>query len=140
VLRWFAAVAAATHRDRLRAEPEGYSDDLRRKLEGGMAVTAADFVGYGKVIERWRQRCTEELPFDVFVCPTVPSELPGADEPETPEVRLRVTLLTRPFNALGWPSATTRDGTMFSGQSEEAVLGAALAWEEGLPPVELAGG
>ena len=46
---------------------------------------------------------------------------------------------TRPFNALGWPAATTRDGTMFTGRSERLVLGAALAWEEGLPPVEVVG-
>jgi aspartyl-tRNA(Asn)/glutamyl-tRNA(Gln) amidotransferase subunit A len=138
VLRWFSAVAAATHRDRLRSDPEDYSDDLRRKLEGGMRVAAADFVIDGESIERWRRRCAEELPYDVLVCPTIPCELPSADEDETPELRLRVTRYTRPFNALGWPSATTRDGTMFSGQSEERVLGAALAWEEGLPPVLLA--
>jgi aspartyl-tRNA(Asn)/glutamyl-tRNA(Gln) amidotransferase subunit A len=139
VLRYFAAIAAATHRDRLASEPEGYSVDLRAKLEGGMRVTAADFINYGQAVARWRRRCGEELPFDLLVCPTIPSELPSADEPETNELRLRVTRYTRPFNALGWPSATTRDGTMFSGQSDAIVLGAALAWEEGLPPVALAG-
>ena len=74
----------------------------------------------------------------MLVSPTIPRELPSVDEPETPELRLEVTYLTRPFNALGWPAATTRDGTMFTGRSERLVLGAALAWEEGLPPVAIA--
>ena len=40
----------------------------------------------------------------------------------------------RPFNWLGWPSATTRDGVLFSGRSDATVLAAALAWERELPP------
>jgi len=40
----------------------------------------------------------------------------------------------RPFNWLGWPSATTRDGLMLSGRSDAVVLAAALAWERDLPP------
>ncbi len=45
-----------------------------------------------------------------------------------------MTGTVRPFNWLGWPSATTRDGVMFSGRSDATVLAAALAWEQELPP------
>jgi hypothetical protein len=48
-----------------------------------------------------------------------------------------VTSRVRPFNWLGWPSATTRDGVMFSGRSDATVLAAALAWERELPPVTI---
>jgi aspartyl-tRNA(Asn)/glutamyl-tRNA(Gln) amidotransferase subunit A len=138
VLPYFAAICAATHREQLARAPEGYSDDLRAKLASGWGVLAGDFVAYRETIAAWRHRCDTELPYDVLVCPTIPVELPTVEEPETPELRLRVTRFTRPFNVLCWPSATTRDGTMFSGRSARLVLGAALAWEAGLPPVELA--
>jgi aspartyl-tRNA(Asn)/glutamyl-tRNA(Gln) amidotransferase subunit A len=138
LLPYFAAICAATHRDLLARDPDGYSEDLRRKLASGWRVQAADFLAYRDEKEAWQRACEEELPYDVLVGPTIPRELPSVDEPETPELRLEVTYLTRPFNALGWPSATTRDGTMFTGRSERLVLGAALAWEEGLPPVAIA--
>ena len=51
-----------------------------------------------------------------------------------PTYRARVTANVRPFNWLGWPSATTRDGVLFSGRSDATVLAAALAWERELPP------
>ena len=68
------------------------------------------------------------------MAPTLPCELPPVEEEETPEYRARITATVRPFNWLGWPSATTRDGVMFSGRSDATVLAAALAWERELPP------
>jgi aspartyl-tRNA(Asn)/glutamyl-tRNA(Gln) amidotransferase subunit A len=138
VLPYFAAICAYTHRERLARDPDGYSEDLRRKLASGWKVLAADYQAYAEIIHAWKRRCETELAFDLFVSPTIPCELPDVDEPETPQLRLRVTRFTRPINVLGWPSATTRDGTMFTGRSERVVLGAALAWEEGLPAVEVA--
>ena len=75
-------------------------------------------------------RCERELHYDVLVAPTLSCELPLVEEEETPEYRARVTANVRPFNWLGWPSATTRDGVLFSGRSDATVLAAALAWEQ----------
>ncbi|MDX6596203.1 MAG: hypothetical protein QOE87_90, partial [Gaiellales bacterium] len=85
-------------------------------------------------VEAWRVRCARELHHDVLVAPTLLCDLPLVDDEETPEYRARVTAAVRPFNWLGWPSATTRDGVMFSGRSDATVLAAALAWEADLPP------
>ena len=87
-------------------------------------------------VEAWRARCARELHYDVLVSPTLPCDLPLVEEEETPEYRARVTATVRPFNWLGWPSATTRDGVMFSGRSDATVLAAALAWEADLPPAK----
>jgi VWFA-related protein len=83
-------------------------------------------------------RCERELHYDVLVSPTLTCDLPLVEEEETPEYRARMTSRVRPFNWLGWPSATTRDGVMFSGRSDATVLAAALAWERELPPVAIA--
>ena len=85
----------------------------------------------------WRLRCAGELHYDLLVSPTLSCDLPRVEEDETPDYRARVTGTVRPFNWLGWPSATTRDGVMFSGRSDAAVLAAALAWEQELPPASL---
>ena len=73
----------------------------------------------------------------MLVSPTLTCDLPLVEEEETPDYRARVTGRVRPFNWLGWPSATTRDGVMFSGRSDATVLAAALAWEQELPPATI---
>ena len=139
VLPYFAAICAATHRDLLARDPEGYSDDLRRKLESGWKVqggglprlpgreggVAAHLRGGAALRRAGRARRSR-------------ASCRAPTSPRRPSCGIEVTYLTRPFNALGWPAATTRDGTMFTGRSERLVLGAALAWEEGLPPVAIA--
>ena len=100
----------------------------------GFELTAVEYKALWDEVVAWRVRCAGELPFDILVGPTVPCELPLVEEEETGEYRARVTAAVRPFNWLGWPSATTRDGVMISGRSDATVLAAALAWERDLPP------
>jgi aspartyl-tRNA(Asn)/glutamyl-tRNA(Gln) amidotransferase subunit A len=130
----FAVECAYTHRDLYTERRDEYSPDLQRKLAPGFELPAVAYRALWDEVEAWRLRCARELHYDVLVAPTLPCELPLVEEEETPEYRARVTATVRPFNWLGWPSATTRDGTMFSGRSDETVLAAALAWERELPP------
>jgi Asp-tRNA(Asn)/Glu-tRNA(Gln) amidotransferase A subunit family amidase len=130
----FAAECAYTHRELYPARREEYSPDLQRKMEPGFELTAVTYRTHWDEVEAWRARCARELLYDVLVAPTLPCELPLVEEEETPEYRARITATVRPFNWLGWPSATTRDGVMFSGRSDATVLAAALAWERELPP------
>ncbi|MDX6539550.1 MAG: hypothetical protein QOI71_1160 [Gaiellales bacterium] len=130
----FAAECAYTHRELYPARREEYSPDLQRKLEPGFELSAVTYRSLWDEVAAWRVRCARELPFDVLVAPTLACDLPLVEEEETPEYRARVTAMVRPFNWLGWPSATTRDGVMFSGRSDATVLAAALAWEADLPP------
>ena len=132
LLALFAAWGAGTHYTQYHTRRDDYSADLQTKLDAGFAVSAAEFLHLVPELDRWRARCEATLTEDVLVCPTIPGPLPWRDEAEDAPMRLRVTGLTRPFNYLGWPSATTRDGTMFSGRDDAIVLGAALAWEASL--------
>jgi aspartyl-tRNA(Asn)/glutamyl-tRNA(Gln) amidotransferase subunit A len=132
----FAAECAYTHRELFAARRDEYSPDLQRKMAPGFELTAVEYRALWDEVEAWRVRCAQELPYDVLVAPTMPCELPRVEEDETPEYRARVTSTVRPYNWLGWPAATTRDGLMLAGRSDETVLAAALAWEAGMPPAQ----
>jgi aspartyl-tRNA(Asn)/glutamyl-tRNA(Gln) amidotransferase subunit A len=133
----FGAECAFVHRDLYAERRDEYSPDLQRKLASGLELPAVAYRALWAEVEAWRVRCARELHYDVLVSPTLRCDLPLVEEEETPEYRSRVTAMVRPFNWLGWPSATTRDGVMFSGRSDGTVLAAALAWERELPPVTI---
>ncbi|MDP9257674.1 MAG: amidase [Actinomycetota bacterium] len=130
----FAAECAYVHRDLYAERSDEYSPDLQCKLAPGFELPAVAFRALWAEVDAWRLRCERELHYDVLVAPTLSCELPLVSEEETPEYRARLTANVRPFNWLGWPSATTRDGVLFSGRSDATVLAAALAWERELPP------
>jgi Asp-tRNA(Asn)/Glu-tRNA(Gln) amidotransferase A subunit family amidase len=120
-----------THAHLYGEHADEYSPEAREMLRRGMRVSAAAYRALQSELELWRKRCHERLDFDVLVSPAFVGRPPLLDEPETPELLLRFTQLTRPYNLLGWPAAVTRDGIMFAGRSDSVVLGAALAWENG---------
>ena len=130
----FNAECAYVHRDLYAERRDEYSPDLQRKLAPGFELPAVAYRALWAEVDAWRLRCRRELHYDVLVAPTLSCELPLVEEEETPSLRARVTANVRPFNWLGWPSATTRDGVLFSGRSDATVLAAALAWESELPP------
>ncbi len=133
----FFAEAAHTHRALYPARADGYSEELRRKLDRGRRTLAVRLLADLAHLDAMRASAMESIPGDrVLVVPTLSGELPPAG-PETPELRAAASRWTRPFNELGWPAVTCRDGLMFAGRSAALVLGAALAWEATLPPVEI---
>ncbi len=125
----FAAHAADTHRELIAERWDEYSPDLQAKLTLGLNISAQDYLQAERDLEAYHHTCELELSHDILINPTIPCELPPIDEPETFELRLRMTPYTRAFNHLGWPSCTTRDGLMISGRDDTTVLAAALAWE-----------
>lgn len=129
----FGAECAYTHRDLFPSRRDEYSPDLQGKMDPGFELPAVTYRALWDEVEAWRLRCARELHFDVLAGPTLSCELPSVEEVETPEYRQRVTANVRPFNWLGWPAATTRDGVHFTGRDDATVLAAALAWEQGLP-------
>ncbi len=125
----FAAHAADTHRELIAERWDEYSPDLQAKLTLGLNISAHDYLQAERDLKAYHHICELELSHDILINPTIPCELPPIDEPETFELRLRMTPYTRAFNHLGWPSCTTRDGLMISGRDDTTVLAAALAWE-----------
>jgi aspartyl-tRNA(Asn)/glutamyl-tRNA(Gln) amidotransferase subunit A len=139
LLPFHLAEFAYSHRELYPAQADGYTPECRTMLDAGRQVPAVEYLQLRDDLESWRRRCEEILTFVILVSPAISREPPRVDEPESLEMLFEISRLTRPFNLLGWPSAVTRDGTMFAGRSDARVLGAALAWEETLPPVEVAG-
>lgn len=129
----FAAQAADTHRDLIADHWDEYSPDLQAKLTLGLKISAHDYLQAERDLEAYHHQCELELNHDILINPTIPCDLPPVDEPETFELRLKMTPYTRAFNHLGWPSCTTRDGLMISGRDDTTVLAAALAWEATMP-------
>jgi aspartyl-tRNA(Asn)/glutamyl-tRNA(Gln) amidotransferase subunit A len=132
LLPFHLAEFAYTHRDLFRDHETSYSQECTSMLRLGFEVSAVTYRRLSEELMTWRQRCHECLLYDVLVGPTLPREPVRVDEPETFDLLREMSSLTRPFNYLGWPAATTRDGLMFAGRSDTKVLGAALAWEASL--------
>ncbi len=128
----FVAEAADTHREFIAERWDEYSPDLQAKLTLGRNITALEYLQALRDLEEYERVCELELSHDILINPTIPCDLPPVAEPETFELRLRMTPYTRAFNHLGWPSCTTRDGLMITGRDDTTVLAAALAWEETL--------
>ena len=126
----FAAEAADTHREFIEERWDEYSPDLQAKLSLGRGISAMEYLQSQRDLDEYERVCELELSHDILINPTIPCELPPVAEPETFELRLKMTPYTRAFNHLGWPSCTTRDGLMISGRDDTTVLAAALAWEE----------
>ena len=129
----FAAQAADNHRDLIADRWDEFSPDLQAKLTLGLNISAQDYLQAERDLEAYHHQCELELNHDILINPTIPCDLPPVDEPETFELRLKMTPYTRAFNHLGWPSCTTRDGLMISGRDDTTVLAAALAWEAAIP-------
>lgn len=126
----FATWATDNHRELIETGWDLFSPDLQAKLTFGLEMPALKYVQGLRDLEAYIRRCELELSHDILINPTIPVELPSVDQPETFELRLKMTPFTRAFNHLGWPSCTTRDGLMISGRDNETVMAAALAWEE----------
>ena len=126
----FVTWAADTHRERIEEAWDLFSEDLQRKLTLGREMDSLAYVQAERDLDAYIRLCELELSHDILINPTIPCELGSIDEPETFDLRLRMTPYTRAFNHLGWPSCTTRDGLMISGRDDATVLAAALAWED----------
>ena len=129
----FAAECAYTHRE-LTPSAATSTPPISGKLAPGFELPAVTYRALWDEIEAWRLRCAGELHYDVLVGPTLACDAAARRGGGDARVPGASTGAVRPFNWLGWPSATTRDGVMFSGRSDATVLAAALAWEQELPP------
>ena len=100
--------AAAVHRERLSARPEDFSEDVRRLLDIGNVLTAADLIAALR-IRRFVTDAVTRLfeTVDILVVPTTPAGAPAAGEPllATGEpLRPGLIRLVGPFNLTGLPA------------------------------------
>jgi len=99
------ADAATVHRDRFKEHPEMFGDDIRRRLEEGAQITAAEYVLARRTQSEVRKRC--ELffeSFDFLLTPTTPIAAPTVAGHDAVEQAARLMRFTGPFNLTGLPA------------------------------------
>jgi len=139
----FRREVAEVHRELFLEHADSYGDNVRVKLERCLEVTDSEYERAAAARERYRERLLEAAAgLDLIVTPTLVCVAPPAPADEF-ALRDKLTCLTLPFNATGWPALAlpcrpAEDGLPASVQltappGEDArVLGAGAALERAL--------
>ncbi|MCY7371604.1 MAG: amidase [Polaromonas sp.] len=155
-----AAEAGAAHANWLRSRPQDYSDQVRARLELGLAIPATTYIESlrlrGVALQQFSKAVFGQV--DLFHAPSVSFQTPTIAETDVgggaamAKVMTTVTRLTRPGNFLGLPCLSVPAGFTRSGmptamqligrQFGEATLFAAghayqqaTAWHLKAPPL-----
>jgi aspartyl-tRNA(Asn)/glutamyl-tRNA(Gln) amidotransferase subunit A len=100
----FAREIADVHRVLFAERADEYGENIRAKIERCLEVTDAEVVAAERLRALYRERCDELMDgLDLLLTPTSAFVALRADVYE-PDVRRRGTLLTYPFDVLGWPA------------------------------------
>ena len=142
----FEYEVAGVHRELFAEHADEYGENVRAKVERCLTVTEAEYARARARREEYREQLAAAAAgVDLVLTPTLECVAPPAPADEL-ALRGRLTYLTYPFNATGWPAAAlpcgpAEDGLPASVQlaappGEDAlVLAAARALERALSPV-----
>jgi aspartyl-tRNA(Asn)/glutamyl-tRNA(Gln) amidotransferase subunit A len=118
-----AAEAAAYHGNWLRTRPQGYSPQVRARLERGLALPASRYIDAlrlrGPAVAAFSKAVFAKV--DVLHAPVLPIPTPTIAEtdvggaPTMDRTLALMTRFTRPFNYLGVPSLAVPCGFLASG-------------------------
>ena len=108
--------ALAVHLERMERHPEGFGEDIRRRLDLGRRISAASLAEAYDYQARWIRRIEnlfDEL--DILILPTVPVSPPPAQGAETLSTTAQVARRTYPCSlarvpALSLPCGHTSEG------------------------------
>jgi aspartyl-tRNA(Asn)/glutamyl-tRNA(Gln) amidotransferase subunit A len=136
----FSREVADVHRELFAEYADEYGETVRRKIERCLAVTDAEYERAVVARERYREQLAEAVAgIDLVLTPALECVAPPAPADEL-ALRGRLTKLTLPLNAVGWPAVALPCGPAENGlpasvqltapQGQDAlVLGAAAALE-----------
>jgi aspartyl-tRNA(Asn)/glutamyl-tRNA(Gln) amidotransferase subunit A len=132
-----AAEAAAFHGNWLRSRAQDYSEQLRGRLEQGLAIPAAAYIDAlrmrGAALREFCERVFSTV--DVLHAPVVTFPTPTIEETDigtgeaAAKLLARMTRLTRPANYLGLPAVCANAGFSASGMPIGMQL-LARPWDE----------
>lgn len=99
------ADAATIHRQRLAEHPDWFGEDVRRRLEAGRDVEAADYI-LARRTQAMLKRRLEGLfeDYDILVLPSTPTTAPPIAGGNAVELAAPLTRFTAPFNLAGLPA------------------------------------
>jgi aspartyl-tRNA(Asn)/glutamyl-tRNA(Gln) amidotransferase subunit A len=116
-----AAEAYAHHAENVARSPELYQPETLRRIRGGEAITAAEYIQRRRELEEARRNIAEVfVDVDVLVTPTTPAPAPAiaglkADPDALRPAELKLLRNTRPFNVWGLPAISVPCGFTQSG-------------------------
>ncbi len=132
----FDREVADVHRALFAERADEYGENVRTKIELCLEVSDAEVERARGLRELYREQCAEALAgFDLLLTPTTAFVAPPVTVDER-EQRRRGTMLTYPFDALGWPTLALPCGPAEDGLPASVQLAA----PQGADPLVLAAG
>jgi aspartyl-tRNA(Asn)/glutamyl-tRNA(Gln) amidotransferase subunit A len=97
--------AATFHRERLRARPQDFGEDVRARLQRADTFSAIDYASARRaqqLFRHWFESFFDQ--YDVLLTPTTPITAPLREGADAVEAAKALTRFTAPFNLAGLPA------------------------------------